>query len=138
MRFFFLVAVFLAPGLLFGCFFSSSTQTLQSEGSKSRAPIVWGMLSGCKGCVIFKENKKTDVGFYVVAVTTKTQGELEVIESLNYDLQPKKWLVDQKSLDELQRRAMKDGLRYVKIMENYTPDELETARAICQKPIANN
>lgn len=102
-----------------------------------RAPFAWGVLSECKGCVIFKENKKTDVGFYVVVVTWKTQGELEVIESVDYDLQPKKWLQNQENIDELQRRAMKDGVRYVKLLEDYTPEELEAARAICRKPIVN-
>jgi len=124
--------------LLIGC--ASGPASRASEGTKPqeiRAPIAWGVLSECKGCVIFKENKKTDVGFYVVVVTWKTQGELEVIESVGYDLQPKKWLQNQENIDELQRRAMKDGVRYVKLMEDYTPEELEAARAICRKPIAN-
>ena len=134
----FRVIVILLLGLLMGC--ASSPETRKTEAPKPqepRTPFVWGVLSECKGCVIFKENKKTDVGFYVVVVTWKTQAELEVLETTGYDLQPTKWLQTQENVDELQRRALKDGLRYVKLMEDYTPEELEAARGICRKPIAN-
>jgi hypothetical protein len=132
------IAVLLMCGLLFGCV--SGPETRKTEGTNPqtpRTPFTWGILSECKGCVIFKENKKTDVGFYIVVVTWKTQGELEVIESIDYDLQPTKWLESQENMDELQRVAVKGGLRYVKLMEDYTAEELEAARDICRKPIAN-
>jgi hypothetical protein len=137
-RIFSFIASTIVLALLIGC--ASGPASRPSEGTKAqemRAPFAWGVLSECKGCVIFKENKKTDVGFYVVVVTWKTQGELEVIESVDYDLQPKDWLQNQENIDELQRRAMKDGVRYVKLLEDYTPEELEEARAICRKPIVN-
>jgi outer membrane receptor for ferrienterochelin and colicin len=46
-------------------------------------------LSQSKGCVIFREYKKTKIGFWVAAVTAKSHGELEVVESTNYDLDQK-------------------------------------------------
>ena len=48
-------------------------------------------------------------------------------------MEQKKWVEDEPTMDELQHRAMKDGLRYVKIQDKYTPEELEAARALCQK-----
>jgi hypothetical protein len=45
------------------------------------APSAWGMLGEHRACVIFREYRKTKVGFFVVIVTTKTHGELEVVET---------------------------------------------------------
>ena len=102
--------------------------------AEARAPSAWGLLSANKACVIFREYRKTKVGFWIVAVTTKTHSELEVIEATNgYVMEQKKWVEDDATMDELQHRAMKDGLRYVKIQDKYTPQELEAARALCQK-----
>jgi len=99
-----------------------------------RAPSAWGILSPVKACVIFREYQKTKVGFYVFIVTTKTHAELEVIESTNgYVMDPAKWIEDEASMQELDHRAVKDQVRYVKIQDKYTPDELEAARALCQK-----
>jgi hypothetical protein len=36
-------------------------------------------------------------------------------------------------MNELQRRAMKDSIRFVKVPDKYTADELEAARALCRK-----
>lgn len=94
----------------------------------------WGILSPPKACVIFREYRKTKVGFFVIVVTTKTHSELEVIEATDgYLLEPKKWVEDEASLQELQHRATKDGLRYVKVPDKYTPQQLEAARALCRK-----
>src|SRR5437763_16211342 len=102
--------------------------------AEARAPSAWGLLSANKACVIFREYRKTKVGFWVVVVTAKTHAELEVIEATNgYVMEQKKWVEDEPTMDELQHRAMKDGLRYVKIQDKYTPEELEAARALCQK-----
>ncbi len=100
----------------------------------SRAPSAWGILSPVKACVIFREYQKTKVGFYVLILTTKTHAELEVIESTNgYVMDPTKWVEDEASMHELDHRAVKDQVRYVKIQDKYTPAELEAARALCQK-----
>jgi hypothetical protein len=101
--------------------------------TESREPVAWGLLSHSKGCVIFREYRKTKVGFWVVVVTTKSHGELEVVETYGYSIDPKVWVENDENMNELQRRATKDAIRYVKIQDKYTPEELEAARAICAK-----
>ena len=124
--------------VLSGCVALTATCTVGAADEKPktepRIPTAWGLLGGNKACVIFREYQKTKVGFWVVAVTTKTHSELEVIEATNgYVMEQKKWVEDEASMDALQHRAIKDGLRYVKIQDKYTPQELEAARALCQK-----
>jgi hypothetical protein len=99
--------------------------------TESRAPVTWGLLSHSKGCVIFREYRKTKVGFWLVVVTTKSHSELEVIETYGYSLDPKVWVENEENMNELQRRATNDAIRYVKIQDKYTPEELESARALC-------
>ena len=118
-------------GLVGLCTLVVAAQAAESAGMSSREPVVWGLASSSKGCVIFREYKKTKVGFWVVAVTTKTHAELEVIEALDYQLDQKVWIEDEDSMNELQRLAMKDSIRYVKIQDKYSPEELEAARALC-------
>ena len=101
---------------------------------ETRTPTAWGLLSGNKACVIFREYRKTKVGFFVIVVTTKTHSELEVIEATEgYVMDQKKFVEDEATMDALQRRAIKDGLRFVKIQDKYTAEELEAARALCRK-----
>lgn len=122
--------------LLAGCFSVPDTRNPgDSKQQQSQAPIVWGTLSQCNGCVIFKENKKTDVGFWVVAFTWSTRSQLEVFETYGYDLEPATWSTSQESIDELQRLAIRDRIRYVKIPGDFTPDELYAARVLCHKSI---
>jgi len=102
-------------------------------GAESPEPIVWGILSHSKGCVIFREYKKTKVGFFVVVVTAKSHGELEVVETDGYVMDPKVWIENEENMNALQRVAIKDGIRYVKIQDKYTPADLEAARALCRK-----
>lgn len=111
----------------------SSISADTKSSAESREPVAWGLLSQSKGCVIFREYKKTKVGFWVVVITAKSHGELEVIETVGYELDPKIWIENEENMNELQRRAMKDSVRYVKIQDKYTADELEAARAICLK-----
>lgn len=110
-----------------------TVKTPQSRPKTAQEPVAWGLFSKPKGCVIFREYSKTQVGFFVVAVTTKSHGELEVVESQGYDMQPKVWQQTKESMDELQRLAMKEKLRYVKIPDKYLPEELESARKLCEK-----
>jgi hypothetical protein len=99
-----------------------------------RAPYAWGMLSPPRACVIFREYSKTKFGFYVIVVTTRTQSQLEVIETTNgYVLDPRVWVEDENGMQDLQRRALKDAIRYVKVADKYTPAELDAARALCQQ-----
>ena len=100
----------------------------------TRTPSVWGMLGTHNACVIFREYRKTKVGFFVVVVTTKTHGELEVIEATDgYAMDQKKYIEDEATMDQLQHRAIKDGVRYVKVQDKYTPEELQAARAACKQ-----
>ena len=104
------------------------------KAAEARAPSAWGVLSPVKACVIFREYQKTKVGFYVLIVTTKTHAELEVIQTTNgYTMDKTKLVEDEATMHELDHRAMKDQIRYVKIQDKYTPEELEAARAMCQK-----
>lgn len=106
----------------------------QKPSEPPRAPSAWGLLTAHKACVIFREYRKTKVGFFVVVVTTKTHSELEVIETTGgYVMEPKKYVEDEATMDDLQHRAIRDGLRYVKVSDKYTPEELGAARALCTK-----
>ena len=97
-------------------------------------PTVWGMVNQNASCVIFKEFRKTNAKFWGVAITTKTYSGLEVIETQNDDLSPKKWMEDQESMDQLVRISVKDKIKFVKIPEKYTNNQLEKARLACKEP----
>src|SRR5712672_4029431 len=58
----------------------------KKKPADSQEPVVFGILSQNVGCVIFREYRKTSGMFWGVAVTTKTVGKLEVIETQNYAL----------------------------------------------------
>jgi len=110
-----------------------------SPGEKpvdAQDPVVFGMLSQNTGCVIFREFRKTSGMFWGVAVTTKTVGKLEVIETQNYTLDQKKWdETVQDDMNELQRIAVRDKVKFVKIPNKKPTDEqLKKARALCKEP----
>jgi hypothetical protein len=101
-----------------------------------RPPSAWGMLGTHKACVIFREYRKTKVGFFVIVVTTATHSELEVIEVTDgYTMDAAKYVEDEATMDQLQHRAIKDQLRYVKVQDKYTPKDLEDARALCKQDV---
>jgi len=99
---------------------------------QNQEPIAWGVLSQNNGCVIFQEGHKTTGMFWGVAVTTKTVGKLTVIETLDYTLNEKELLETQENMDSLMLRSQNDHVKFVKIPEKYTPDQLEKARAMCK------
>ena len=108
----------------------------QEKPAAPRAPSAWGMLGTHKACVIFREYRKTKVGFFVVVITTKTHSELEVVETTDgYVMDPTKYVEDDTTMDALQHRAIKEELRYVKVQDKYTPAELEAARALCKQEV---
>ena len=120
-----LLALVLSPGAL-------------SQGEKpadAQDPVVFGMLSQNTGCVIFREFRKTSGMFWGVAVTTKTVGKLEVVETQNYTLDRKKWdETVQDDMNELQRIAVKDKVKFVKIPNKKPTDEqVKKARALCKE-----
>jgi hypothetical protein len=101
-----------------------------------RTPSAWGMLGAHKACVIFREYRRTKVGFFVVIVTTNTHSELAVIETTGgYAMDQPKYVEDEATMDQLQHRAIRDELRYVKVRDKYTPEDLEAARALCNQDV---
>lgn len=106
------------------------------KSSDSQEPVVFGILSQNLGCVIFKEYRKTSGMFWGVAVTTKTVSLLEVLETQNYKIDQTTWNeTQQEDLNELQRMAVKDKIKYVKIPnKNPTDEQLEKARTLCKEP----
>jgi hypothetical protein len=95
-------------------------------------PVVFGITGQNAGCVIFKQSTEKNTKFWGVAVSQSRVSALEVIETQNYELSQKKW-VGQDGADELTRIAVKDRIKYVKIPEKYTPNQLEKARAACKE-----
>ena len=100
----------------------------------SRAPVAWGLTAGNEHCIIFREYKKSKGAFYVVVVTVKWHMELEVVETDGFTFDPKVLVEDQPTMDALNSRALNERLRYVKIQDKYTPDELQAARDMCKRP----
>ena len=121
-----LLALLLSPGAL----------GQEQKPADTQDPVVFGMLSQNTGCVIFREFRKTSGMFWGVAVTTKTVGKLEVIETQNYTLDQKKWdETVQDDMNELQRIAVRDKVKFVKIPNKKPTDEqLKKARALCKEP----
>lgn len=103
---------------------------------EAQDPVVFGILSQNVGCVIFREYRKTSGMFWGVAVTTKTVSLLEVVENQNYKLDQTTWNeAQQDDLNELQRIAVKDKIKFVKIPNKEPTDEqLEKARTMCKEP----
>jgi hypothetical protein len=95
-------------------------------------PLVFGITSQNTGCVIFKQYTEKNTKFWGVAASQSRVSALEVIETQNYDLPQKKW-VGQDGADQLLHLAVKDRIKYVKIPEKYTPNQLEKARAACKE-----
>src|SRR6266849_1593563 len=121
-----LLALLLSPGAL----------GQEQKPADTQDPVVFGMLSQNTGCVIFREFRKTSGMFWGVAVTTKTVGKLEVIETQNYTLDQKKWdETVQNDMNELQRIAVRDKVKFVKIPNKKPTDEqMKKARALCKEP----
>ena len=121
------------PGLLLLFFVMFPVSFAANKKAQNEEPVVWGALSQNTGCVIFKEGHKTSGMYWGVAVTTKRVGKLTVIEAQNYDLGQKEILETQESMDDLTQRARKDHIKFVKIQEKYSPEQLEAARAMCKQ-----
>jgi len=105
------------------------------DRSDTQQPIVWGVLKGNAGCVIFEEGHKTTGKFWGVAITTKTVGKLTVIESQNYSMEQKEILETQENMDKLLQRAEADHVKLVRIPEKSPESMLEKARAICKQDL---
>jgi len=88
-----------------------------------------------KGAV-FGSPIKTSGMFWGVAVTTKTVSILEVVETQNYKIDQTTWNeAQQDDINELQRIAVKDKIKFVKIPnKEQTDEQLEKARTMCKEP----
>jgi len=111
-----------------------SWSNAEDAAKTAHAPVAWGLTSGAKHCVIFKESQKTTGAFFIVAATLKTVGKLTVIESGDFKFDPQTYIEEQTTMNSLQTRALNERLRFVKIPDQYTPDELQAAHALCKKP----
>ncbi len=111
-----------------------SLTTLLSAQSKSQTtePVAWGALTGNTSCIIFAESRKTSGRFYGVAVTTKSVGKLTLLEAQNSSYDQKETLETQENLDNLMQMAQKDHIKFVKIPEKYSAEQLDKARASCK------
>jgi hypothetical protein len=121
--------------LLASCVSFESGSAVGKNGS--RAPVAWGLAGGASHCVIFREYSKTSVGFAVVVAGMSTHAELEVVDGGGYELSKKVWVEDVNSMNELQRVADQDRLRFVKVQDGYTPDELNQAKSLCGRGLAS-
>jgi hypothetical protein len=101
-------------------------------------PVAWGQPAGAKGCVIFREYEKLDVTTSEdgTRTTGKSRFELSVVSSDGYTLPKTTWADDQATLDELQRMAVKDQTRFVKIKDKYSAQDLEAAQSLCRQAMA--
>ena len=99
-------------------------------------PVEWGQESGQTGCVIFHEHRKIRGMYWGVAVTTTESYQLDVVETQNASLDQKTFKEDQKGMNELQRIAVRDRLKLVKIPGKVTPELLDEARAMCKDGMA--
>jgi hypothetical protein len=102
------------------------------KDKKNLEPVMWGTLDQNVGCVIFQEHRKIRGMYWGVAVTTSESYELDVVETENYDLDQKKFKEDQDGMNELQRIAARDRIKFVKIPGKVTPELLDEARALCK------
>jgi hypothetical protein len=119
-------------------FLSSPPSTGSPDGNSAKEgkpPVAWGVLSGNSGCVIFAESRKTQVRFVGVFLVTRP-GQLDVLETQNYDMTQKQWKETREALQDLQKLGLANRLKFVKIPEKHTGRQLEAARALCKEPSA--
>jgi len=101
-------------------------------------PIAWGVAAGAKGCVVLREYEKLDVTSSEDETTTtvKSHFELSVVTSNGVALPKATWMDDEATMQELQRIAIADQTRFVKLKDHYSPQDLEAAQALCRQAMA--
>jgi hypothetical protein len=55
------------------------------------------------------------------------------VTSRGYTLGKTTWADDQATMDELQRIAIADQTRFVKLKNHYSPQDLEAAQSLCRE-----
>jgi hypothetical protein len=124
--------ILMAPVLIL--LLASVAYSKEKNKSTEQAPIAWGLISQNKGCVIFREYLKIHRALGGFGAIPWIVGELQVVETQNYNLERKKWLETQENLAELTKLAQKDKIKFVKIPEKYSDELLEKARKMCKEP----
>jgi ABC-type branched-subunit amino acid transport system ATPase component len=113
---------------------AASAGSARADSAKAgKAPVAWGVLSGNSGSVIFAESRKAHVKFVGVFIVTWL-GELDVLETQNYNMQQEQWKETRDTLNELQKLAMAEKLKFVKLAVNHSQQQFEIARAMCREP----
>jgi hypothetical protein len=107
--------------------------TFASDKPAPKDPVAFGIMTHHKGCVIFEEWRRTTGNFYGIALATRTDTMLTVLESQNYKLDKMEFPETAANLDDLIRRARAGSIKYVKIPEKHSPEQLEKARAMCRQ-----
>lgn len=116
-------AVFLIPAATAG--------PAAGKPAKEKAPVAWGVLSDYSGCVIFNETRHRHVEFVGVLIV-RWNRTLDVFESHRYDMKRKQWKETREDLDDLQKLALRDKVKLVKIPVGHTEQQLEEARGMCR------
>lgn len=104
---------------------------------KQKYPYAWGMLTQNSGCAIFAEERHKHTRF-VGAVEVSWNGTLDVIETKNYEMKQREWKETREDLDALQKLALKDKLKLIKIPAKHTQEQLDQARAMCNAAPPNS
>jgi hypothetical protein len=82
--------------------------------------------------VIFAESRKARTKFVGVFLVT-WHGELDVLETQNYDIEQKDWKETRDNLNQLQKLAAAKSLKFVKIPAKHSEQQLEEARQMCRQ-----
>lgn len=105
---------------------------------QDREPFVWGDTGENAGCVIFAEGtahsstyQDSDDPGHIGKVIVQVAGRLTLIETMNYTMDQKVIDETQANMDALMQRAHRDKVKFVKIPEKYSQDQLLKARALC-------
>jgi hypothetical protein len=98
-------------------------------------PVVWGAPIGAKACVILREYEILDVSSLHddTATVATSHFELSVVTSNGYSLSQTTWPDDQTTMNELQRVAITDQTRFVKVDARYSPQDLQDAQSLCRQ-----
>jgi hypothetical protein len=106
---------------------------------QNQEPFAWGDTGNNSGCVIFAEGQansstyqNSDDPGHVGKVTVQVTGKLTLIEAMNYTMDQKVIVETQKNMAALMQRAHQDKVKFVKIPEKYSQDQLKKAREMCE------
>jgi hypothetical protein len=101
-------------------------------------PVAWGPPTGANGCVILREYEQLDVSSsnQNTGTVAKSHFQLSVVTSTGSSLPQTTWPDDQATMNELQRIAIADQTRVVKLRDPYSAEDLAAAQSLCHDAIA--